>query len=262
LIIRRNLGCVVRHIGRGWFVGRSIGGSRLVGSRFVGSRLVCRGSLVGRSISWCRGVSRSRGVGRSRSVSGSRSVSRGRSISRLAVGRVGSLSSVHNISNISTVGIINLVVDSLGPAIRKGHRVGSAGGITITLLSSIELVTIVVIYSIVVGIDSRCIICWLLVGRVGRCWSIGRSWGISRCWSIAILGAVRYRSTSSQGSQSKSKKSLKVKNQLFFTEKCLLFWIYFFKMEAKFLCYLHVWIAGSDELMSGGGGQACYIARI
>merc|ERR1719369_2335898 len=82
------------------------------------------------------------------------------------------LSRVLDISNIATVGIINLVVDSLSSAIRKSNRVGSGGGIAISVLSSLEVGSRVVIsYSIVEGIDSRFIIAGLFVGRssmVGR----------------------------------------------------------------------------------------------
>ena len=74
-------------------------------------------------------------------------------------------SRVLNISNITTVGISNLVVDSLGPAVRKGNLVGSRCSITITVLPSIEVGSRVVISdSIVVGIDSGLIIGGLLVG--------------------------------------------------------------------------------------------------
>merc|ERR1712055_1057179 len=83
-----------------------------------------------------------------------------------------SLTRVLDISNIATVGIINLVVDSLSSAIRQGNRVGSRGSIAISVLSSLEVGSRVVIsYSIVEGIDSRFLIAWLFVGRssmVGR----------------------------------------------------------------------------------------------
>jgi len=74
-------------------------------------------------------------------------------------------SSVLDISNISTIGIINLVVDSLDPAIGKSNRVGSSGGISITVLSSMELGSRVVISNgIFIGIHGRAIIFRLLVG--------------------------------------------------------------------------------------------------
>merc|ERR1719187_1559751 len=73
-------------------------------------------------------------------------------------------SSVLDISNISTIGIINLVVDSLEPAIGKSNRVGSSGGISITVLSSVELGSRVVISNgIFIGIHCRAIIFRLLV---------------------------------------------------------------------------------------------------
>jgi len=74
-------------------------------------------------------------------------------------------SSVLDISNISTIGIINLVVDSLDPAIGKSNRVGSSGGISITVLSSMELGSRVVISNgIFIGIHGRAIIFRLFVG--------------------------------------------------------------------------------------------------
>merc|ERR1719187_1474814 len=74
-------------------------------------------------------------------------------------------SSVLDISNITTIGIINLVVDSLEPAIGKSNRVGSSGGISITVLSSMELGSRVVISnSIFIGIHCRAIIFRLFVG--------------------------------------------------------------------------------------------------
>jgi hypothetical protein len=195
------------HVGRGCFVGRSISRGRLVGgSRGIGgsrsisrSRSIGRGSLVGGG----RGISRSRSVGRSGSIS------RSRSVGRLAVSRVGSLSSIRNISHVAAVGIIHLVVDGLGPAVRKSHRVGAGGGIAVTVLTSAELVAIVVIHSVVVGIDCRPIIGRLLVSRVGWCRGISRCRGIGRCRSIPILGRIRCRSSSSHGGQSKSDESLK-----------------------------------------------------
>ena len=184
---------------------------RLVRGRLVRSRLV-RGGLVSRGIR-SRSIGRSRGVGRSWRISRGRGVSRsrcirgGRGIGRLAVGRVGSLSRVHNISNIATVVISNIVVDSLQPAVREGHRVGAAGAITIALLLVTELVAIVVIYTIVEGIGRR-IVGGLLVGRVGR--SIGWCWSISWCRGIAVPGCIWCRCSSSQGSQSKDDERLKI----------------------------------------------------
>merc|ERR1719244_49227 len=74
-------------------------------------------------------------------------------------------SRVLDISNISTIGIINLVVDSLDSAIGKSNRVGSSGGISITVLSCMELSSRVVISNgIFIGIHGRAIIFRLLVG--------------------------------------------------------------------------------------------------
>jgi hypothetical protein len=130
-----------------------------------GSTFVVWSSHISRSCS----VSLSGFIAKSifRSISRSGSISRGCGIGGLAVCRVGSLSRVRNISDIASVSVIHLIVDSLGPSIRKSHRVGASSGIAISLLTSVELGTIVVIHSIVVGIDCRRIIGWLLVGRVG-----------------------------------------------------------------------------------------------
>jgi hypothetical protein len=181
-------------VNRSWLVdwGRLVDRGRLIG-RSISRSIGRRGRLVG----WGRSISWSRSVGRGRGISRCRGVSRSRGIGRLAVSRVGSLASVDNIGNVATVGIIHLVVDGLGPAVRKSHRVGAAGGIAITVLTSIELGAIVVIHSVVVGIDWRRIIGWLLVCRVG--WSIGRSRG------IAILGSIV---SHSQGSDSQNNASL------------------------------------------------------
>ena len=107
---------------------------------------------------------------------------------------ISSLTRVRNISHISTVGISNIVGDSLGPAIREGYRVGSTGSISISVLSSLEVGSRVVISnSIVVGIDSRFIIAGLLVGR-------------SR--SISIPGSIV---SSSNGSKSEDSKDLNIR---------------------------------------------------
>merc|ERR1711962_1655245 len=87
-------------------------------------------------------------------------------VGRSRSNRVSGRSSVLDISNISTIGIINLVVNSLLSAIRKSNRVRSSGSISITVLSSLEVgYRVVISNSIVVGIHSKLIISWLLVGR-------------------------------------------------------------------------------------------------
>jgi len=92
-------------------------------------------------------------------------IGRDRLVDRSMGNRVSRSSSVLDISNISTVGISNLVVDSLESAVRKSNRVGSSGGISITVLSSIELGSRVVISNcILITIHSRSIILRLLVG--------------------------------------------------------------------------------------------------
>ena len=70
-----------------------------------------------------------------------------------------SLSLIGDISNITTVGISNVVVDHLGPAVRKSYSVGSTGGVAISLLILTKLgSTVVISYSILEGIDSRLVI--------------------------------------------------------------------------------------------------------
>ena len=92
-------------------------------------------------------------------------IGRDRLVDRSMGNRVSRSSSVLDISNISTVAISNLVVDSLESAIRKSNRVRSSGGISITVLSSIELGSRVVISNcILITIHSRSIILRLLVG--------------------------------------------------------------------------------------------------
>ena len=99
-----------------------------------------------------RGVDGSRFVGRGSLISGGSLVGRGRGSSILGLARV------RHISDISTISISNLVVNSLESAIRKSNRVGSAGGITISVLTSVEVATRVVISnSVVVGVDKKCI---------------------------------------------------------------------------------------------------------
>ena len=68
--------------------------------------------------------------------------------------RVGSFTRVGNISNVTGSGVSNGVGDSLDSAVRKVDRVGSAGGITISVLTSVEPRARVVIGDgVVVGID-------------------------------------------------------------------------------------------------------------
>ena len=145
------------------------------------SSLVDRGSLIDRGGMVDRGSMVSRGS----FVSRGSMVSRGRGI--LGLSRVG------NISNISTISIINLVGNSLGSAIRKCNRVGSTGSITISVLSSIEVGSRVIIsYSIVECIHWRLIIAGLMV-----------SWG-SR--SITIPGGKVSGSSSNQSKQDENLK--------------------------------------------------------
>ena len=119
--------------------------------------------------------------------------SRGRGI--LGLSRIG------NISNISTVSIINLVGNSLGSAIREGNTVRSTGGITISVLSSLEVRSRVIIsYSIVVSIHWRFIIAGLMVSRSSMVY-----WGSM----VSIPGSIV---SSSSSNQSKQSNYLKIKN--------------------------------------------------
>merc|ERR1719308_622562 len=92
------------------------------------------------------------GMSNNRSMDKSRlSVDRGRSV-------VGN-SLIGDISNITTVGISNIVVDHLGPAVRKSYSIGSTGGVTISLLILTKLgSTVVISHSILEGIDGRLVI--------------------------------------------------------------------------------------------------------
>ena len=95
-----------------------------------------------------------------RSISGSSLVGRGSSISRSSfVGRGSSIPRVLHISNIPAVGIIDPVVDGLGPAIRESNGVGTRGGVVVTVLLSIEVGSRVVIRdTVVVGVVGRLIV--------------------------------------------------------------------------------------------------------
>merc|ERR1719167_1516829 len=95
-----------------------------------------------------RGMDSDRSMGKHRSGLG---MDRGRSI-------VGN-SLIGDISNITTVGISNVVVDHLGPAVRKSHSVRSTGGVTIPLLILAKLgSTVVISYSILEGIHGRLVV--------------------------------------------------------------------------------------------------------
>jgi hypothetical protein len=163
--------------------------------------LVNRGGFVG---SGSRNVGGwSRGVG-----SGGRDVgSRGRGVGRLAVGGVGGLTSIDNISHVAAVGVGHLVVDGLEAAVGEGHRVGAAGGVAVTVLTSVDLYAVVVVHGVVVGVDGRGIVGGLLVGgrgvgsRGGDVGSGGRGVAVAR-------GVV----SSSQGSQGQDNEDLLIAN--------------------------------------------------
>jgi hypothetical protein len=95
-------------------------------------------------------------------------VGRGSSLVRgLVLGVIG-LSLVGHISNIARVGIGNIVVDDLGPAVRKGNAVRTMGGITVPALIRGKVGTaVVVLDSISILVDCGGIILGLLaiVGR-------------------------------------------------------------------------------------------------
>jgi len=134
-----------------------------------------------------RGVDGSRFVGRGSLISGGSLVGRGRG------GSILSLARVRHISDISTISISNLVVNSLESAIRKSNRVGSAGGITISVLTSVEVATRVVISnSVVVGVDSGLVSIGWLSGMVG-----GLSGGVVHWLGRSMVG--RGRSVVSRG---------------------------------------------------------------
>jgi len=134
-----------------------------------------------------RGVDGSRFVGRGSLISGGSLVGRGRGGSILGLARV------RHISDISTISISNLVVNSLESAIRKSNRVGSAGGITISVLTSIKVATRVVISnSVVVGVHSGLVSIGWLSGMVG-----GLSGGVVHWLGRSMVG--RGRSVVSRG---------------------------------------------------------------
>jgi hypothetical protein len=155
-------------------VGRGIGrGAGDVGSRSRGRDIWGRSGDVG---------------GRGRDVG-----SRCWGIGGLCVGWIGGLSSVDHISNIAAVGISHLVVDGLEAAIREGHRVGAGSGVAVSLLTCIDLDAVIVVYTIVVGIDGWLVIGWLLVG-VGGSRSVG---GSSR--GVAVVRHIISSSQSGEG---------------------------------------------------------------
>merc|ERR1719244_2150332 len=119
-------------------------------------------------------------------------------------------SRVLDISNISTIGIINLVVDSLDSAVRKSNRVGSSGGISITVLSSMELGSRVVISNgIFIGVHCRAIIFRLLVGSsmVNRGMVDNRG-GMVGGGMVDNRGVIRSRLVSRNSSRSMDSSSI------------------------------------------------------
>ena len=83
---------------------------------------------------------------------------------------------VLDISYVARVGIGHTVGDNLSPAIRKGNTVRPMGGIPVPVLVLAKVCSrIVVSYSILICIDSRCV-CWGGIwGRRGS--SVGASKG-------------------------------------------------------------------------------------
>merc|ERR1712106_290714 len=76
---------------------------------------------------------------------------------------------IGDILDVSRVSI-SAIVDNLSPAIRKSHPVAARGGVTISLLLLSKVIsTVVVTYSILVGVHWDLIIHWL-GGTIGhRC---------------------------------------------------------------------------------------------
>ena len=80
------------------------------------------------------------------------------------IGSIVGLTLISDISNISRVFISNLVGDNLGTAIGKIYTVFSIGSITITVFVLFKVGTrIVISNSILITIDGRGVIGWLLV---------------------------------------------------------------------------------------------------
>ena len=119
----------------------------------------------------------SRGVG-----SGSRYVG-GRGVGWLAVGGIDGFAGVHNVGHIAAVGVRHVVVHGLQAAVGQNDGVGTSGGVAVALLTGVDLDAVVVVYSVVVGVDGGRIVGWLLVG-------VGRSGGVSRSGGVAVVGSV------------------------------------------------------------------------
>jgi len=150
--------------------------------------IVDRCGMVARCVVWAHGVVGGRSMIRSWCVVSRRSVIRSRSLmsgrcmmsggrvvgGRGVVGRRVSNSIVLHISHVSVV-VVSMVLDMLGPAIRKEDRVGSLYITrTISNLSSIEVGSgILVMHSVLVAVGFRLLLVgWCVIGAGGRvrCW--------------------------------------------------------------------------------------------
>ena len=87
------------------------------------------------------------------------------------------LTLILDISNIARVSIGNIVGDNLGAAVRKGNTVLAVGGVAITSLILTKVgARVLISHTVLVSVDSRAIISWLLVAMDRLGWVVW-SWG-------------------------------------------------------------------------------------
>ena len=98
-----------------------------------------------------------------------------------------SLTLVLDISNIARVSISHIVGDNLGAAVRKGNTVLAVGGVAITSLILTKVgARVLISHTILVSVDSRAIISWLLVA-VDRLGWVVWSWGWPVSWDNRLV---------------------------------------------------------------------------
>ena len=100
---------------------------------------------------------------------------------------------IPHISNIARIGIGNTVGDNLGAAIRKGNTVFTSSGVSVPFLILAKAGSRVVISnSILIPIDSRGIIGWLLVAMDWLVNNRGRMvhWGSMHHWLVDHWGRM------------------------------------------------------------------------
>ena len=111
-------------------------------------------------------------------------------------------STIFHISNISRIVISNIVVDSLGTAIRQKHMVLAIGGIAITVFFLSEMKTSIIVFdSISVIVMGRmALVMGLMFGRMVGCrgmvnWSMMNwcmvNWGMVN-WGMVNWGMMNW----------------------------------------------------------------------